>query len=212
MGQVARIQTALGHTGVVLWITADQRFGVLLRHLHECGDVTQVVLAIGVHLQGVGEAQARGFAQPCHHRPALALVHGQADQEDVIAQGQVFEHGSAGGAAGVVDQHAGQAGGEQGVDHGGHGGFVVVHRDHGAGVMHGQISPGRCRRFVAAAEGCVRWRSRRKVWHLGFSGSTCKPVYDCCATGRSLRQLLRDYPQTASRTMRPLEQGAVALR
>jgi hypothetical protein len=58
----------------------------------ETRDVVQVVLAIGVHLQGVGEAQTRRFAQAGHHRAALALIEGQAHQVHLIALGQRIQH------------------------------------------------------------------------------------------------------------------------
>ncbi len=72
--------------------------------------ILQVVLTIGVHLQGMAEAEPRSLAQAGHDRTALALVDRQLDQEDILAFGQLFQHRGAGRAAGIVHQHAGQTG------------------------------------------------------------------------------------------------------
>jgi hypothetical protein len=45
--------------------------------------------------------------------------------------------------------------------------------------------------YVAAAEGCVRLRSSRKIGICIFSGGSRPPNCDCCAIERSLRQLLQ---------------------
>ncbi|MNP28478.1 hypothetical protein D3C76_1214450 [compost metagenome] len=135
MGQVARIQAALGHAGVKLREPADKRLRVLARAFQEQRDILQVVLAVGIYLQRMAEAQACGFTQTCHDRTTLALVDVQLDQEDVLPSCQGFEDSGAGRAAGVVDQHAGQVGLEQFGDHFGHGQFVVVDGDYRAGVM-----------------------------------------------------------------------------
>ncbi|MNN21872.1 hypothetical protein D3C81_1352080 [compost metagenome] len=102
----------------------------------EALDVLQVVLAIGIHLQGVAETQARCFAQTGHDRAALALVFGEADQVNHVTSGQAIQHPGAGRAAGIVHQDARQMAGDQRIDHRGDGCFVVVHRDDGAGAMH----------------------------------------------------------------------------
>ncbi|MNY15732.1 hypothetical protein D3C86_1489600 [compost metagenome] len=89
----------------------------------------------------MAEAQARGFAHACHDRAALALIDGQLDQEHPRLSGQGFESGGASRAAGIVDQHARQVGLEQFGDDLGHGEFVVVDRDDGAGIMHVGLHP-----------------------------------------------------------------------
>ncbi|MCY1547312.1 hypothetical protein D9M68_833620 [compost metagenome] len=89
----------------------------------------------------MGKAQARGLAQPGHYRAALALVDREPYQVGICALGQLLNHRRAGRAGRVVDQHAGQIGGAQGVHHYRQGVFVVVHRDHGARLMH--LSPPR---------------------------------------------------------------------
>ncbi len=47
--------------------------------------------------------------------------------------------------------------------------------------------------LVAAAEGCVRRRSRRKTFTLECQALRRSRFYDCCATGRSLALLVSDY-------------------
>ncbi|MNG30382.1 hypothetical protein D3C84_1159900 [compost metagenome] len=75
--------------------------------------------------------------QAGHHRAALALILRQAQQMGLRVFGQLLQQRGAGRARGVVDQYAGQAGAAQGRNHGGQRVLVVVHRDDGAGAMHG---------------------------------------------------------------------------
>ena len=52
--------------------------------------VMQIMLTVGVHLQGMAEAQARGFAKTGHDRATLALVGGESDQEHLVVLGQLI--------------------------------------------------------------------------------------------------------------------------
>jgi hypothetical protein len=59
----------------------------MLARLGEEGrDVGRIVLAVGVDLQQVAVAQARGFAHARHHRPALAAVLRQAQQRNLARE------------------------------------------------------------------------------------------------------------------------------
>ncbi len=80
VGQVARVKAALGHAVVVFRVAADHRIRVGAGGVEEGTDFPQVVLAVGVHLQGVGETQACGFAKAGHDGGAFALVGGQGQQ------------------------------------------------------------------------------------------------------------------------------------
>ncbi|MNN76390.1 hypothetical protein D3C81_1927660 [compost metagenome] len=113
------------------------------------------MLTVGIHLQGMAEAQARGFAQAVHHRATLALVDAQAQHKHLGPLAEGIQYRGAGRAAGIVHQDARQIGGQQGLDHPGNGGFVVVDRDHRARVMH-QL------RSRAGSAHWSRWR-----WHCG---------------------------------------------
>ncbi len=125
MGEVARVKPALGDAGIVLWITAHQRLWMAPRQVEEAADVGQVMLAIGVHLQGVAEAQSCRFAQTGHHRAALALIDRQGHQMHIRGLCQLRQHLGAVRVAGVVDQHTGQAGAQQIGDDGRHRAFAL---------------------------------------------------------------------------------------
>ena len=77
--------------GVAIFITVEAigRFGSAVE------PASGIMLAVGIHLQGMGEAQLRGFTQAGHDRAALALIDGKADQEDVFATGQLTQNSGA---------------------------------------------------------------------------------------------------------------------
>ncbi|MNZ68949.1 hypothetical protein D3C78_872300 [compost metagenome] len=99
-------------------------------------DILQVVLAIGVNLQRVAEPQAGSLAQAGHDGAALALIDREPEQEHLVASCQLIQHGRTRRVAGVIHQYARHMTGEQRINHSADGGFVVVDRDDGAGVMH----------------------------------------------------------------------------
>ncbi|MNE52774.1 hypothetical protein D3C80_1474640 [compost metagenome] len=74
MRQVTGIQAALGHAVIVLRVATYQCLWTSLRLVEKTLHGGQIVLAIGVHLQRVAEAQPRRFAQPGHHCAAFALI------------------------------------------------------------------------------------------------------------------------------------------
>ena len=127
MGDVAAVEAPLGHGVVVERATGDERRRVLARLRQQGRQIRQIMLAVGIHLQGVAEPQLMGAAQPRHHGASLALVVGVAQQADPgVLGGQRIERGGGDGLAAIVDQQAGQLEFGQPRQHGGQRSGVVV--------------------------------------------------------------------------------------
>ncbi|MOA11141.1 hypothetical protein D3C78_1310670 [compost metagenome] len=107
----------------------------MLARLRQQGrNVRQIVLAVGIHLQGMAETELMGAAQPRHHGAALALVVGVAQQGNPgVLGGQRIQCGGGHGLAAIVDQQAGQLVLGEPCQHGGQRAGVVVTGDENAG-------------------------------------------------------------------------------
>ena len=76
MGDVAAVEAPLGHGIIVERAVGDKRRRVLARLGQQGRNVRQIVLAVGIHLQGVAEAECMGAAQPVITAPPLPWLWG----------------------------------------------------------------------------------------------------------------------------------------
>ena len=137
MGDVAAVEAPLGHGIIVERAAGDERRRVFVRLGQQGRQVRQIVLAVGIHLQGVAEAECMGAAQPRHHGAALALVVRVAQQGDPgVTRSQRIQLGGGNRLAAIVDQQAGQPVFGQPRQHGGQRAGMVVTGDENAG-RHG---------------------------------------------------------------------------
>ena len=119
----------------------------------------------------------RGLAQAGHHRAALALVGGQAQQDTFSRRASAS---STARRPGCWRRRPGCRAGrwQHRLHHGGDRGFVVVDRDHGAGVMHRcslQHNPptGAGGGLVAIGEIQLPRRQRRCSWTSSPGRTSC---------------------------------------
>ena len=99
------------------------------------GNVLDSVLAVSVHLNGVGEAVIGAGFQPLHHRRAFAAVFGQPQQCDLrTIRRQRFKRAARGFIAAVVHHQTGQIERCQARQHRSHHRPVVVAGDQHAGA------------------------------------------------------------------------------
>ena len=176
---IGRQAARLDHS--VLYVRAPRLF-------EETRDVAGFVLAIGIDLQHVAGATARRFAETGQHRPALAAVLRQPQQEHVlrIVRGQFSQHLCTAFAGTIVHQQAGHTAGQNAIDHRTDRMLVVVHRDHHNGrenrLAHG-ASPNNARPLAwAPAFCCLRsgsYASRTDV-QRGICFASRFSIFSCC--------------------------------
>ena len=105
VGDGAAVQARLGYAVVVDWPAADHRLGLGRAEFEKARHVGQVVLAVGVNLQRMGQAVGVGLLEAGDHRRAFAAIDGQGDEACLRAVGHRLRQGGAGGRiAAVVDQ------------------------------------------------------------------------------------------------------------
>ena len=137
VGQVAAVEPGSRHVRAEDRPAADHGPGLLPAGCQEPGQVADVMLAIGVELQRVGEALPGRGAKPHSDGATLAEVARQAQDLDARIRGrQGIERAGTGRPGAVVDQDAGQPvtpdGGHDGPD----GALMVEHGYQHAGFRH----------------------------------------------------------------------------
>ena len=131
----APVQARTGDRVIVNGLPGNERIGMTPGQRQQFGNVFDSVLAVSVHLNGVGEAAIGTGFQPLHHRRAFAAVFGEAQQRDLrTIRRQRFKRAARGFIAAVVHHQTGQIERRQARQHRSHHRPVVVARDQHAGT------------------------------------------------------------------------------
>ena len=134
----ATVKAGFGGIGAIDGATADEGVRVLLSGGEEAGNVGEIVLAVGVNLQGVAVALLRDPMDAVFDRGTFAAImrafeegNGGVVRREFSRCGKVCDVGT------VVNDKDGQSVRTQGGADGREGGTVVVVRDEGYG-LHGR--------------------------------------------------------------------------
>ena len=111
MGDIATVETPLRHRLVIDGSTGDQRLGMQPRLGQQTRHIGQIVLTVGIQLQGMGKTQSGRLTQPLAHGAPLPLIERQSQQGNPsVACHQLVEQLGRLGAATVIDDKTRQQG------------------------------------------------------------------------------------------------------